>query len=311
MRLFLALSFGMAWAFSLPLWLSDAKPDSSLMTAVGAAMMFTPAFAVLAVHLLGRRGGGAPSLRELARETGLGMGPDRRKTLGLVALGWLLPPVVVALTAALAVAAGVLEVDLESFSLLRERLGYEPEEALPMAVGHLLVVLVVQSVTVSAFLTMVFAFGEEWGWRGWMLPRLVSRWGVTGGLVVSGVIWGLWHFPATLRGYNYPELGAWAAIFFVGACILLSIPMGWLRLVTGSIWPAVAAHGALNATSGLVNLIGDSSEPPVLHLAGVGGLAGWVVLAVISMMCLRHLRLRRASGVHADQGSLVATTNAR
>ena len=273
------------------------------MTPVGAAMMFAPSLAVLGVYMHRRRRDGAGSFGALARATGLTLGPNRRRTVGLMLLGWVAPPFLAGLTTALAVAIGLLDVDLESFSLLRERLGYETGEALPMAATQLLLVVVLQSATVSALITMVFAWGEEWGWRGWMLPRLVSRWGVTGGLVLSGVIWGLWHFPVTLQGYNYPELGAWAAPFFVISCILLSIPLGWLRLVTGSVWPVVAAHGALNATAGLVDLVGDASEPPLMHLAGLGGVVGWIVLAPVSMMCLRHLRSRQVPLDAADDAN--------
>ncbi len=165
MRRFLALSFGLAWAFSLPLWLSGSGPESLLMTPVGAAMMFTPALAVLGVHLRRRRDG-AGSLGALARATGLTLGPNRRRTVWLMLLGWVAPAFLVGLTTALAATLGVLQVDLESFSLLRQRLGYEPGETLPMPATQLLVVAVLHSATVSALITMVFAWGEEWGWRG-------------------------------------------------------------------------------------------------------------------------------------------------
>jgi membrane protease YdiL (CAAX protease family) len=271
------------------------------MTIVGAAMMFAPSLAVLGVYIRHRRQDGAAPFRGFARATGLTLGPNRRRTVGLTLLGWVAPPLLVGLTTALAGAVGVLDVDLESFSLLRERLGYDAGEPFPMGATQLILAVVLQSATVSALITMVFAWGEEWGWRGWMLPRLMSRWGVTGGLVLSGAIWGLWHFPVTLQGYNYPELGAWAAPFFVISCILLSIPLGWLRLVTGSVWPVVAAHGALNATAGLVDLVGDASEPPLMHLAGLGGVVGWIVLAPIAITCLIHLRSRQVvSGAAAD-----------
>ena len=278
------------------------------MTPVGAAMMFAPSLAVLGVYMHRRRRDGAGSFGALARATGLTLGPNRRRTVGLMLLGWVAPPFLVGLTTALAVAIGLLDVDLESFSLLRERLGYETGEALPMAATQLLLVVVLQSATVSALITMVFAWGEEWGWRGWMLPRLVSRWGVTGGLVLSGVIWGLWHLPVTLRGYNYPELGAWAGLFFIVSCILLAIPLGWLRLVTGSVWPAVVAHGAFNATAGLVNYVGDAAEPPVMHLAGLAGIVGWIVLAAASMLCLRHLRSVQVRPDVADEDVPSAVT---
>lgn len=256
-------------------------------------MMFAPSIAVLGVHIYRRRSGCSTSFRVLAQQSGLTLGKDRHLTIRLAIFGWLIPPILVALTATLAATAGVLKLDIDAFSLLRQRLGYGLSEPLPMAAEHLLLMVVAQSITVSALFTMLFAFGEEWGWRGWMLPRLVSRWGAATALMLSGVIWGLWHFPLTLLGYNYPELGAWAAVLFVGACVLLAIPIGWLRLVSGSIWPAVAAHGALNASAGLIEFVGDVAEPPAMHIVGIGGLAGWVVLAALSLVCPGHLRTQR------------------
>src|SRR5690606_34125956 len=48
-------------------------------------------------------------------------------------------------------------------------------------------------------------------------------------ILLSGVIWGLWHAPLTLLGYNYARLGAWAAPAFVGFCVIAGAVLAWLR----------------------------------------------------------------------------------
>src|SRR5690606_13998217 len=96
-----------------------------------------------------------------------------------------------------------------------------------------------------------------------------------------GVIWGLWHAPVTLLGYNYPELGAWAALMFVGFCVLFGAILGWLRLRSGSVWPAAIGHGALNGIAALPMMIGDAANPPNLVIGGITGLVGWALLAVV------------------------------
>jgi membrane protease YdiL (CAAX protease family) len=125
-----------------------------------------------------------------------------------------------------------------------------------------------------------------------MLPRLVAARGTTAGLLISGVIWGLWHFPLTLLGYNYPELGAWAAPFFIGFCTLFAVPIGWLRLASGSVWPSAVAHASVNASAGAVLLVADAANPPSVHVAGLTGLVGWALLAVVAAVALADLRRR-------------------
>jgi len=41
---------------------------------------------------------------------------------------------------------------------------------------------------------MIFTFGEEFGWRGYLLPRLAPLGGISAA-IITGVIWGLWHTP--------------------------------------------------------------------------------------------------------------------
>jgi uncharacterized protein len=53
---------------------------------------------------------------------------------------------------------------------------------------------------VAPAINAIPAFGEEWGWRGWLLPRLIGldTWPA---LLLSGLVWGIWHAPLTLLGY--------------------------------------------------------------------------------------------------------------
>jgi len=45
---------------------------------------------------------------------------------------------------------------------------------------------------------VVFPLGEEFGWRGFAHPRMVSRFGDVRGALVVGVVWGLWHLVYTI-----------------------------------------------------------------------------------------------------------------
>lgn len=101
--------------------------------------------------------------------------------------------------------------------------------------------------TVFAAIGCVSAAGEEIGWRGYMLTRLVAA-GVPQPLFVSGLIWSVWHFPLILTGVYAagPSPGVSAALFLVDV-MGIALVIGVLRLRSGSVWPAVVLHGAWNS----------------------------------------------------------------
>ncbi|MFI7613260.1 lysostaphin resistance A-like protein [Nonomuraea terrae] len=282
---FIVLAFGLSWAVALPLWFGGGLA-SPLTGVLATLMMFTPTAGVLGVWALTR----TPA-RSWARETGLTLGPDRRRTGLLVLAAWLGVPLLVFLSIGLGAATGVASLDLDGLSLLRASLEARGMDV-PAELGAVAVVQVVLAVVAGPVLNAIPALGEEWGWRGWLLPRLVDGNGVLTGLLLSGAVWGLWHAPLTLLGYNYPRLGSWAALFFMGFCVLAGVVVGWLRLRTGSVWPAVVAHGSLNAIAPLGLLLGDAAEPPNEVLTGITGLVGWVLLAVLAAVLLRFVSVR-------------------
>ncbi|GAA1283023.1 hypothetical protein GCM10009609_54650 [Pseudonocardia aurantiaca] len=110
-------------------------------------------------------------------------------------------------------------------------------------------------------LLMVFVFGEEVGWS-YLLPKLLPL-GLWPALLLSGVTWGVFHAPFTLLGYHYPDLaGGWAIVSTTVASVLLGTLMAWLRLSTGSIWPAVVAHASANVVAGQIPAaFGEAADP--------------------------------------------------
>ncbi|MEU6710662.1 CPBP family intramembrane glutamic endopeptidase [Nonomuraea sp. NPDC046802] len=283
--IFIVLAFGLSWAAVLPLWFGGGLGSPS-MAGPAMLMMFTPTVGVLGVWAVNRT-----PWREWARQTGLTFGDNRRRTLLLLLGAWLGVPLMVFLAIGVSAAVGLLSVDLDQLSLMRAALRAQGVEA-PADLGAVAVTQVVLAVVVAPVINAIPALGEEWGWRGWLLPRLMSTNGTVAALLLSGVIWGLWHAPLTLLGYNYPRLGSWAALFFIGFCVLAGVIFGWLRLRTGSVWPAVVAHASLNGVAGLALQFGDAARPPNEALAGVTGLVGWVLLALLGTALLRFFPIR-------------------
>lgn len=139
----------------------------------------------------------------------------------------------------------------------------------------------------SPFLNFVNCFGEEWGWRGYLLPKLQKCFPVVPALLINGLIWGVWHAPLTVMGHNYgtgywgyPVTGILAMCLF---CVVLGIIFSYVTIKTRSCFPAVLAHGMLNGFSA-VGIYFTSLEDPYNVFLGpaptglVGG-AGFILLA--------------------------------
>ncbi|MEM1924799.1 MAG: CPBP family intramembrane glutamic endopeptidase, partial [Pyrobaculum sp.] len=103
---------------------------------------------------------------------------------------------------------------------------------------------------------LIVTFGEEFGWRGYLLPKLARRMGWIWASAVVGVVWGVWHTPAILVvGHNYGR--PWC-LECLGAFVLLTLPMSflhtWAYLKYG-VWGAAFLHGAVNGWAGAYFLL--------------------------------------------------------
>jgi CAAX protease family protein len=101
--------------------------------------------------------------------------------------------------------------------------------------------------TIITIYSVRTAAGEEVGWRGYMLTRLIDA-GVPMPVLTSGLIWGLWHVPLILSGvYLVGPPPIVAALLWMVTATASSFVFARLRLETGSVWPAIMLHSAWNA----------------------------------------------------------------
>ena len=99
---------------------------------------------------------------------------------------------------------------------------------------------------VGLMIGLVLAAGEEIGWRGYMLTRLIDA-GVPRPVLASGLIWALWHVPLVLGGvYAAGPSPALSAALIVVSITSFGYVIARLRLETGSVWSAIVLHAAWN-----------------------------------------------------------------
>jgi membrane protease YdiL (CAAX protease family) len=106
-----------------------------------------------------------------------------------------------------------------------------------------------KTATLGVLFACITAFGEEIGWRGFLVPQLAKRYSFGATALISGIIWSIWHYPAILFvEYNNAGAPLWfGLICFTIFVIGISFIMAWLRLASGSLWPAVLFHASHNA----------------------------------------------------------------
>lgn|GEM_PF-656765 len=110
--------------------------------------------------------------------------------------------------------------------------------------GSLLAQRFLMVATVSIVIGYVGALGEEIGWRGYLLPKLVQA-GVRFPILIVGLIWGVWHVPFVLLMFQHHPYGA--AVLYTLACVVIGVFISWLRLASGSVWVAAMAHASYNS----------------------------------------------------------------
>lgn len=142
-----------------------------------------------------------------------------------------------------------------------------------------------------SLINSIFTFGEEFGWRGYLQEKLLRKFGLNIGLIVLGLIWGYWHLPIILMGYNFPDYPVLGALLLMPlSTIFFGIFEGWLYLRSKSIWMPVFAHASINATGGIL-LIGVIMQRSELLKYFVWG-AAW---AIVAALCLISMNRKKPS----------------
>ena len=282
--IYVALAYGLAWA----LWFAVVYPmvnggglGTSVQFAI-AAGMFAPAIAAALTRLITKEGFKDAWIKPRAF----------KKTWRYYVLAWFGPLVLVLAGAALYYLINPADFDpsmgyvIQTTHEQAEAMGVElaiDDETIRLSQYASLATLVI-----APAINAVTCFGEEWGWRGYLLPHLLERFSIIPTLLISGFIWGLWHAPITLIGHNYglgyagyPFTGIAAMCLF---CIVVGVFMSYVTLRTGSCLPAVFAHGMVNGSAAMGLIFSATGGNPFVGPAPTGIVGGAFFIAAAVFM---------------------------
>lgn len=143
----------------------------------------------------------------------------------------------------------------------------------------------VQAFLPALIVYLVFAIFEEFGWRGYLAPKMYSL-GLNDFLAhaIVAVIWASWHLPyiGALSEYTTEGLGAYLPRFYLG-CFAFAIVYGEIRMRTNSVWPAVGMHWCGNSIANPL-VAGFVVLEPGMEALGSPGVDG--LWPIVFFMCL-------------------------
>ncbi len=281
--IFLAFAFGISWAVGLVIFLTGGLVNSpELVKGTGLTLalvllasvyMWGPAIAHVITRLITKTGWQNTYLN-----------PKFKKNWPFWLMGWFGPGLLTLIGAAIFFLffPGSFDPQLTMLSSQLKATGLAGELINPVqfVLGQMIVALLLAPV-----LNLVATFGEEFGWRAFLVPAL-TKFGHKKALIISGLIWGVWHWPVIAMGYNYgfdypgsPWLGPLAMVWFT---VLVGIFLAWVSMKSESVWPATIAHGALNgiASIGVLFLV---KNPPTLLGPYPTGVIGSIPFLVVGI----------------------------
>ncbi len=163
-------------------------------------------------------------------------------------------------------------------------------ETIPIPLSVLMIVQAFQALLLGPVLNFFTCFGEEWGWRGYLLPKMAEKLPAIPMLLVNGVIWGLWHAPLTAIGHNYgvgyPGFPFTGIAAMCGFCIIIGIFLSYVSMKTKSCIPAVLGHGSINSIVTFGMYFTTDGGNPFVGPAPIGIVGGIPFIAVAIVICI-------------------------
>lgn len=170
--------------------------------------------------------------------------------------------------------------------------------------GTSLLGFVAQSAVVGVLLSLISATGEEIGWRGVLVPQLAKLTSFRATALLSGAVWALWHVPLVLFADYNNGTPIWFGLpCFAVLVVGISFVFAWLRLRSGSVWPAALLHASHNL---FVQGVFDPLTRDTGHTAYVSGEFGLALALAAVLLGAIFWRGPAAGARTAAGGAVVA-----
>jgi membrane protease YdiL (CAAX protease family) len=306
--LFLGLAYGIAWLTALGIYLGGGLsnprqivPEIPLVIfLLSVPYMWAPAVAHILTRLITREGW-----------KDLGLRPHFRRGWPYWLLGWIVPGL-------MSIGGAVVFFLLfpqyfdPNLEYIRQHLLTSPALA-TISPWTVLALEAAGGILISPLANGWATLGEEFGWRAYLLPKLMPL-GWRRAVIVMGLIWGVWHWPVILMGYEYgityPGYPWVGPLLFLWVITALGIFLAWLVLRSGSIWPSVIGHGAMNGIAALAVLATKGSPNPLLGplpVGLIGSSVGAIIALILFFSPLRKVELPAVKNLLEQQRGQVGT----
>jgi len=313
--IFLAIAIGVPWTAALVLYLTVGATDLIVAASVANLIFIsTPALANVATRLMTREG-----------RQHLWLWPKFRR-------GWPFYLAAILLPFLAAVVGGTIFylVFPGSFdpTLGKVREFYTAYSVAADTNPWMAFVLITLQASVNWLLVNgLLSMGEEFGWRAYLLPKLMARFTgaepaggsevnpVPAGLYASaarkasvliGLIWGVWHWPLYLMGLRLtPDFPMLYLLVYPVSTICMSVLLCWVTLRSGSVWPASIGHGFINGAAG-IPMMPLKGPANMLLGPGPGGAIGMLGYLALALVLLIHRRAFTGGGQAGSPGAQAA-----
>ncbi len=281
--IFLVLAFGIAWLTGLVIYLNGGLVNSRKVgpglplacILLAFPYMWAPAIAHILTRIITREGWKDVGLR-----------PHFRHGWLYWLAGWVVPGI-------LTIIGGVVFFLLfpqyfdPTLAAVRQALSRAPVLG-KLSPWAFVAAEAIGAIIISPIANAIGTFGEEFGWRAYLLPKLMAL-GWKRAVILLGIIWGVWHWPVIFMGYEYgfkyPGYPWVGPLLFIWIVFGFGTFLAWITLRGGSVWPAVIGHASINGIAAIALLMLPLHGAPNMLVGpspvGVVGAIGFEVLALV------------------------------
>ena len=310
--IFLAITFGLAWTIALIVYLTGGlinspvlvpgTPITLALVLLAIPVMWSPAIGNILTRIITKEGRKNTYLR-----------PHFKRGWPYWLAAWFLPGILTLVGMSIFFLLFPHTFD-RSLGRLQALLDANGTASANINLWVIAAGQVIQAMLIAPIANSAATFGEEFGWRGYLQPKLMPL-GGRKAMLLMGVIWGVWHWPIILMGHNYgldypgpPFLGPLAMVWF---CLVIGIFLGWVTLKSNSVWPAVIGHAAVNGIAGIGMIFIQGTPNPILGPLSVGiigglGFAFVALLIFFSPSGLSETQPKPETGLNPEAQAIMA-----